>query len=278
MRRLLLTLLALAPPAAAMPCGTEGPPGPAHGSHGPARGTLLMLGGGVIGPEVQAEMARLAGGAGARWVVVPTAAADEDVPSLHRANPISPLGQTQVVLHTRDRAVADSAAFVAPLADATAVWFEGGRQNRLVDAYAGTRTEAALRGLLDRGGLVAGTSAGATIQGSHLVRAGGTGIMPAPRYRQGFGYVTGLAVDQHVDAWGRDMDLGPMVRAIPGLLGLGLDEGTGIVVQGDVARVVGPGRVLVHDGRDHGAAPFWCLHAGDRISLATWAHVPAAPF
>lgn len=276
MRALLLALLFVAP-AAAMPCGTGGvpPPGAAPRSQGPARGTLLLLGGGEIGPEVQAEMARRAGGAQARWVVVITAASDEDVPGLRAWNAVTPLGQPQVVLHTRNRAEADTAAFTAPLEGATAVWFEGGRQARLVDAYAGTRTEAALRGVLDRGGLVAGTSAGATIQGDHMVRAGGGGIIPPPRYARGFGYVSNLAVDQHVDAWNRDTDLVPMVQANPGVLGLGLDEGTGAVVQGNAMRVVGPGRVLVHDGADHGAAPFWCLRAGDRFDLATWTRMPA---
>ena len=145
----------------------------------------------------------------------------------------------------------------------------------MLDAYAGTRTEAALRGVLNRGGLIAGSSARATIQGDHMVRAGGGSIIPPPRYAQGFGYVSNLAVDQHVDAWNRDADLLPMVRANPGVLGLGLDEGTGIVVQGDVLRVVGPGQVLVHDGADHGPSPFWRLPAGDRFSLAAWARMPA---
>lgn len=273
--------LLLATPAAAMPCGTEGapPPGMAPRSQGPARGTLLLLGGGEVGPEVRAEMARLAGGARAHWVVVVTAASDDDVPGLRLWNPVTPLGQPQVVLHTRDRAEAGTAAFTALLEDATAVWFEGGRQTRLVDAYAGTRTEAALRGVLDRGGMIAGTSAGATIQGDHMVRAGRGGIVPPPSYARGFGYVSNLAVDQHVDAWNRNMDLAPMVRANPDVLGLGLDEGTGVIVQDGLMRVVGPGRVLVHDGADHGSSPFWCLRAGDRLSLATWTRVPvgAAP-
>jgi len=276
MKALLLALL-FAAPAAAMPCGTEKAllPGAAPRSQGPARGTLLLLGGGEIGPGVQAEMARLAGGARARWVVVITAASDEDVPGLRVQNPVLPLGQPQTVLHTRDRMEADTAAFAAPLGAATAVWFEGGRQSRLADAYAGTRTEAALRGVLDQGGLIAGSSAGATIQGDHMVRAGGNSIIPPPRYARGFGYVSNLAVDQHVDAWNRDADLLPMVRANPGVLGLGLDEGTGVIVQGDALRVVGPGRVLVHDGADHGPSPFWCLRAGDRFSLAAWTRIPA---
>ena len=126
-------------------------------------------------------MARLPDGAGARWIVVLTAAADDDLAGLRAWTPVTLLGQPQVMTCTRSWAEADTAAFTAPLEEATAVWFEGGRQTRLVDAYAGTRTEASLRGMLDRGGLVAGTSAGTIIRGDHLVRAGGGGIIPPPR-------------------------------------------------------------------------------------------------
>ena len=58
-----------------------------------------------------------------------------------------------------------------------------------------------------------------------------------------------------------------MVRAAPGILGL--DEGTGVVVQGGAMQATGPGRVLVHDRADHGAASLWRTRATDRFDLAT---------
>ncbi len=120
-------------------------------SSGAAAGALLLAGGGWLGPEIAA--------AAALWVVVPTAASDDDVAQAARENFVVDLGRRFAVLHTRDRAVADTEAFVAPLLKADAVWFEGGRQTRLMDAYAGTRTESTLRAVLDRSGLMAGTSA-----------------------------------------------------------------------------------------------------------------------
>ena len=75
------------------------------------------------------------------------------------------------VLHTRDRAEADTETFVAPLKTARGVWFGGGRQWRLVDAYLGTRTQRELEAVLARDGVIGGSSSGATIQGSYLVRA-----------------------------------------------------------------------------------------------------------
>ena len=243
-------------------------------SSGPPVGALLLAGGGALGPEIAAAALDLDGGSAARWVCVPTAAADEDVAQASVDNFVSGLGRRFAVLHTRDRAVADAAAFVEPLRDATAVWFEGGRQTRLMDAYAGTRTERALRAVLDRGGLMAGTSAGATIQGSHLVRGTRDSIFPPPGQARAFGYLHNVAIDQHVDARHRERDLLPLIAANPGLLGLGLDEGTAAVVRGDVFAVIGRGRVLVTDGTDHGGEPYQTLRAGDRYDLARWRRLP----
>lgn len=263
----------VAPPGPVARCGHEIPlPAVSYPrSVGPAHGHLLMVGGGGTTPAMNAEAARLAGGAHARWVVIPTASDDSQIPILRTDNSVTPLHQPFVIMHTRDRAVADSKAFVAPLLTATAVWFEGGRQSRLVDAYAGTRTERALRALLDRGGLIAGTSAGASIQASRLVRAGGHGtIMTSARYHDGFDYVTHLAVDQHINTRHRETDLKALVAVSPGLLGLGLDEQTGVIISGEVARVIGAGRVLVTDGYDHGGSPYWCMRAGQALNLASW--------
>ena len=282
-RRLALALAiaaCLGTAALAAACGKEVPlpAAPLPRTTGPAHGWLLMVGGGGMSPALEAEAARLAGGPRARWVVIPTAADDADIPDLRTANSVTPLHQRFVVLHTRDRAEADTEAFVAPLRTATAVFFEGGRQSRLVDAYAGTRTEQALRDLLARDGLIAGTSAGASIQASRLVRAGGHGtIMTVPPYTNGFGYVANLAVDQHVDTRHRDTDLAALVAQSPGLLGLGLDERTGVAIRRNVARVIGAGRVLVTDGADHGGTPFWCLRAGQALDLATWTRLRNPP-
>ena len=241
-------------------------------SSGPPVGTLILVGGDVTGPDIRAAAARLAGGTRANWVVIPTAAEDGEIDYLRHTNFAAALGQPFTVLHTRDPAIADSEAFVALLNAATAVWFVGGRQWRLVDAYAGTRTERALRGVLDRGGLIAGTSAGATIQGSFLVRGAvaGNRVMMAPGHERGFGYLRNVAIDQHISARGREGDLAEVVAANPGLLGIGIDESTALIVQGNIARVIGAGRVFITDGADHAGKPDYALSPGDRFDLATW--------
>ena len=138
---------------------------PTPRSAGPALGALLIIGGGEAGTEIRNAAIEL-GGKPARWVLIPTAATDAEVAKAEPPAFIRRSGGNLTALHTRDRRVADSEAFVAPLRTATAVFFEGGRQWRLVDAYGETRTERELRAVLDRNGLIAGTSAGATIRGT----------------------------------------------------------------------------------------------------------------
>ena len=78
------------------------------------------------------------------------------------------------MLHTHDPRIADTVEFAKVLSDATAVWFTGGRHYHIVDSYAGTLTYREFHKVLERGGVIGGSSAGATIQGDYLVR-GDTG-------------------------------------------------------------------------------------------------------
>lgn len=253
--------------------------------YGPASGRLVLVGGGPLaGSGVMERFIELAGGAGKRFVVVPTAAGtvDQDGAPIvfDEARVLAPwrvLGVRNVtLLHTHDKRVADTAAFIAPVREADAVWFDGGRQWRLVDVYAGTQTLAAFRDVLARGGVIGGSSAGATIQGQYLVRGATTGsdivMTDEPHHQQGFAFLRRSAVDQHVDTRNRWNDLLPVMRAFPDLLGLGLSERTAIVVEGDRFEVIGVGRVAVHDptraasaaaqAASAGQAPYLVLEAG----------------
>jgi cyanophycinase len=149
-------------------------------------------------------------------------------------------------------------AFTAPLPSATAVFFDGGRRWQLVDAYGATRTETELRNVLDRNGLIAGTSAGAMIQGSFLVRGSpqSNNILMAHGHERGFGYLSNVAIDQHVSQQNRENDLSVVVRAHPGLLGIGIDESTAVTVQRNSMTVIGSGTVRITDGADHGGVPY----------------------
>lgn len=239
----------------------------------PERGALVVVGGGRIGTEILSRFFELAGGKDAPIVVIPTAGEDSAYTQACTClNVLRSAGATNLtVVHTKDPKEADTEAFVAPLRAARAVWFPGGRQWRLADSYLGTRTERELRAVLERGGVIGGTSAGASIQASYLVRGApqGNTIMMAPGHEQGFGYLRDVAVDQHVLARNRLNDLPTVLARHPALLGIGIDEGTAIVVRRDTAEVLGASKVFIYGGRDgtDDGKPYLTLTPGARYDL-----------
>jgi len=248
----------------------EAPPPPR--SSGPALGALLIMGGGVMSPRVPPVAIALAGGASARWVYIPTALRDEEIAAARPPVFITKAGTAVSILHTRDRAEADSDPFITSLLTATAVYIEGGREWRLADAYLDTKTETALHALLARGGLIAGTSAGASIMGSFLVRASplGNGLMVSPGHERGFGFITHCAIDQHVVRRHRQGDLAQVVAEHPDILGIGLDEGAAAVVREGSLTPLDNNPILITDGAEHGTRPYYALPHGSHLNLATW--------
>ena len=240
-------------------------------SVGPSKGALVIVGGGKIGPEIVARFVSLAGGAEANFVVIPTAGEDRQINAEVASKFAERFAVKHVaVLHTRDRSVADSESFVEPLRTASGVWFEGGRQWRLADSYLNTRTERELNALVDRGGVVGGSSAGATIQGSYLVRGAteGNTVMMSKGHESGFGLVKNVAIDQHIVTRHREGDLAAVIEDHPELLGIGIDESTAVVVQGDRFEVIGKSKVAITDGKDHDGKKYFFLNPGDRYDLA----------
>lgn len=240
---------------------------------GPRNGSLVIVGGAMRSPEIANRFVQLAGGTDARIVVIPTAGGAESYgPSFGGVRPFQAAGVEHLtVRHTNDRDEANSDAFVDAIREATGVWFTGGRQWRLVDSYMGTRTEEELWALLDRGGVIGGSSAGATIQGSYLARGDtATNTIMMGSHEEGMGFLRNTAIDQHLLYRNRQFDLLEIIEARPELLGIGIDENTAIVVQGDRFEVIGASYVAIYDNRstlDSGGL-FYFLAPGDQFDLA----------
>jgi cyanophycinase len=260
-------------------CSRFGPQGASAATEvkvGPPRGSVIVVGGGNLGPEIYAKFIELAGGPDAPIAVVPTAAGLPTYPpQWFGVMAFRAAGAKNVfLLHTTDRAVANSDSFVAPLARAGGVWFDGGRHYRLVDAYAGTRTERAFHDVLARGGVTGGSSAGASILASYLVRGAPSNnnlIMAYPAYEKGFAFLRGVAIDQHVVARERLADLADSILPRhPELLGISEDEGTAWVVRADTGEIIGRSKAFVYGGKDQpdSAKPFLTLWPGDKYNLA----------
>ncbi len=213
---------------------------PVHGPPELKSGSLVIVGGGSMPKDVVDRFIELAGGRDARIVVLPTAVprgdTTDEVPGFLKRADVA-----NITVLTQRYGEVETDAFQSAVKSATGVWFGGGRQWNFVDAYEGTTAVEAFHDVLRRGGVIGGSSAGATIQGEFLVRGHplGNTVMMAEGYERGFAFLPGVAIDQHFAQRGRQPDLLPVVKGHPKLLGIGIDEGTAVVVTGSKAEVIG---------------------------------------
>ena len=222
------------------------------------------------------EMVELAGGSKAKMVYVPCSESDEVSNSQRIVEVWEKMGvKSATFIHTKDRNKANSdEVFLAPLREATGIWFGGGRQWNLADSYYGTEAHRLMKEVLNRGGVIGGSSAGASIQARYMCRANPVAnfdIM-APGYERGLGFISGVAIDQHFSQRKRQRDMTSLVNRYPQLLGIGIDEATAIVVTQSNARVVGKGRVHFYDRRRPvvpGEDDFIALEEGSVFDLAS---------
>jgi cyanophycinase len=249
---------------------------------GPENGHLIIVGGNLQSDSIWQRIIDLAGGPDAPIVVIPTAGGEPTYnANFSSAVSLRRLGAKNVtVLHTYDPAVADTDTFIAPLLHAKGVFYGGGRQWRLVDAYAGTKTERAVQAVLERGGVVSGSSAGASIQGSFLARGDTTdNQVMIGDHTVGFGYLKNTAIDQHFLVRNRQFDLFDILKVYPELLGIAIDEDTALVVNRNDAEVFGSTYAAFYDGgfwsREGSElknlpppeSRFYFLKAGDKYDL-----------
>ena len=217
-------------------------------------GTLVIVGGGGMPENLMNELVEMAGGKEANMVYVPCSERDSITGPQRTVEYWKKLGvKSATFIHTKDRNKANSdKEFLKPLENATGIWFGGGRQWNFSDSYYGTRAHKLMKDVLKRGGVIGGSSAGASIQARYLARA--TPIanyrIMAPGYeRGGLGFISGVAIDQHFSQRGRQKDMTQLMEHHPQLLGIGIDETTAIVVKKSEARVVGKGKVHFYDRR-----------------------------
>ncbi|HET9672104.1 MAG TPA: cyanophycinase [Actinomycetota bacterium] len=219
-------------------------------------GPVLLIGGAedkFRDKVILSTFAQLAGGREGHVAVISTASSLGEVATSTYRDLFLSLGIGRVSgIHPEERGDANAAEAVELLSGATGVFLTGGNQSRLTQVVAGTRLADALANAHDRGVPVAGTSAGASALGAHMVAFGRPG--PTPKNRMvhlaaGLGLVPGVVVDQHFEQRGRIGRLLALVAQSPSLLGIGIDEDTCAVVGSDRAiSVIGRGAVTIVDG------------------------------
>ncbi|HSE70661.1 MAG TPA: cyanophycinase [Nocardioidaceae bacterium] len=222
-------------------------------------GPLLAIGGAEdkLGKRtILKTFLALAGGPDARIAVVPTASSlGPEVIEVYDAL-FRRLGAKDVIAaRPESREEANSPEMVARLDGVTGIFMTGGNQLKLSAVVNGTAFGDAIRDAHERGVVIAGTSAGASIQSSHMVAFGSGGGTPKQRMTQlaaGLGLMQDCVIDQHFNQRNRYGRLLMLVAQNPSLLGVGVDEDTAAIVTVEdgeqILRVAGRGAVSIFDG------------------------------
>jgi len=264
------------------------------------QGWAFVIGGGLKSDNevVWKRLVALAGGPGARFVVLgtagnnPTEAANQAADQLRRYGavaetlPVSPLlKEPSIASAVRDPAL------VAKVRAARGVFFTGGSQDRIVDNfYPKQRATPLLQAIWDlyrSGGVVAGTSAGAAITSATMfIDAPDVLKVMKGRWKEGeeagpgLGFVgPDLFVDQHFLKRGRLARMLPLMAAKAYRIGMGVEENSAAAVHGDEVEVVG-GKVMFVDLSESTTDPrlgayniagakLSLLDEGDRFNVAT---------
>ncbi len=240
-----------------------------------SQGTLFIVGGGALPANLKREFLDLAGGNEARLVIIPGAAISADRMEDYAADWRGLSAHSVALLHADSRTLADDPQLSQMLEDATGVWLGGGQQTWFSAWYRGTIVETRLNHLLARGGVIGGTSAGASAM-SAVMMAGGRS---EPIVGKGLNLFPEAIIDQHCLRRNRVARLMKLTDQHPTLIGFGIDEATALVVERSRGRlsVSGNSYVLAYVPQTAlGESRIEILKAGDQTSLADLRNPEAA--
>jgi len=220
----------------------------------PFKGKLIIIGGGDILDTMYNLFAKEIGGKDQPIVYIPTATDDEPwIQAGGHLVKFTSRGFTNLTtVHTRDKQKANDPVFIDRIRKAKGVFIGGGDQANIANAFLGTAVHQELFSLLNRGGIIMGTSAGATIMGDLMIT--GWEQRKAPNvlhtYPPGLAFMKNTSIDQHVLVRNRQFDLVPMMEANTSILGMALDEATAAYVNRDSIQVIGRSYMMIYDQHD----------------------------
>lgn len=269
------------------------------GDGGRHAGSLFIVGGAEDREdekEVLRRFVELSGGKGGAIVVLTAASNNPDKVWTTYDSALTDLGvEAHSRMHVDTRTEADDPRLAAQVARADGIFIAGGDQKRLVSIIGGTALHSALHRARARGACLGGTSAGASAMSVHMLAQGRPQDLPekqAARLSAGLGFLSHIVIDQHFSQRHRLPRLLSVIAENPGLLGVGIDEDTALLIEPDSGiEVIGAGAITILDGRrmmsnfrDINARDTLelinvCLHllpAGVRYDLSTTAGGPAA--
>ncbi|HEY0079683.1 MAG TPA: cyanophycinase [Pyrinomonadaceae bacterium] len=239
-----------------------------------ARGKLVAIGGGEDKKnerEILKEFVRLARGAKARLVVMTVATDEAEEAGAEYREVFNRLGVDDVtVVDVSTREDAESEASMRALREATGIFFTGGDQLHITTLLGGTDMHKLLKERYEKGIVLGGTSAGAAMMSNSMFIRGDSEETPrfgGMELGPGMDFIVGAVIDTHFSQRGRIGRLVTAVAHYPQDLGLGIDENTAMIVQGDEFEVIGEGAVTVVDAGDITYTNLPYVSDGDALGL-----------
>jgi cyanophycinase len=218
------------------------------------QGALVIIGGAEDRTGecvVLREFVRRAGGLQAKLAVMTAATGFPKEVGDEYTQIFKRLGAASVeVVHTEHRDDSECKKAIRQIEATTGIFFTGGDQSRIVDFIKGSPLGDAIHKQHAAGAVIGGTSAGAAMMPDEMIMGGASVSHPsvdAVRMGPGMGFLPGIVIDQHFAQRGR---LGRLLAALvlqPAVLGIGIDEDTAIIVNGNEFEVVGSGAITVVD-------------------------------
>ena len=206
-------------------------------------GCMLLCGGSLLPQTILEAFHERGGGVQGQLVIIPTASPRSDLGdfTIWKSMWNGQKWHSICVVHALDKEAASNESLLDSIRSASAVWIAGGDQQRLVDRYLGTPVHTELQNVLNRGGIIGGTSAGAAIASRTMIAGGVT----LPTLTEGWGLLPGTIIDQHFSQRGRFERLAHAVERFPDRVGIGIDEATGILLNREGMEVLGSGSVYL---------------------------------
>jgi cyanophycinase len=221
------------------------------------RGRLLIIGGHEDKENEKLILRRVAQLVGSGRLVVATLATSEPRQSWEEyERAFRSIGAPHVYhLQVETRSEAQSVAAMKVLDDATGVFFTGGDQLKITSLIGDTPVYSRIHEILLRGGVIAGTSAGASVMSETMLVGGHSDgshrIQDNLHLAPGFGFAKDMVIDQHFAERGRINRLLAVVAQNPRVVAIGIDENTAIELRPSRdSTVLGAGGVTILDGRD----------------------------
>lgn len=245
-------------------------------------GQLVIIGGAedrVGGAVILRRFRDLCGGENARIAVLGTATripieVGHDYTEAFRA-----IGVQEVVfLPLASRYEANAAETIKILDGVDGVFFTGGDQQRIAAIVGGSCVGFWLHQKFEQGLVIAGTSAGAAMMSTTMI-LGGSSTTPstsAVALGAGLGFLPGVVIDMHFSERQRLPRLLAAVARFPHDLGIGIDEDTALIVDGNRLEVIGAGAVTIIDAGE--ATSIVSPHDGSIALTGALIHVLATGY